>query len=222
MRIAVVEDNEAIARGIQFMLTDEGHAVDLYGDALDALAPLEADPPDLLILDINLPGMSGLELLRALRRAQLETPVLLLTARTDTEDRVAGLDAGADDYLVKPFEMPELGARVRALLRRRHVSLSNLVQVGPLSFDQTSREVLSKGQRLDIPRREVALFEALALAQGRLVSKERLLDHLYGVGADVEASAVEVHVSRLRKRLDEHAITIRTVRGFGYLMESNS
>ncbi len=219
MRIAIVEDNVAVAQGISFLLTDEGHSVDLYHDGTSAFGPLLAEPPDLIVLDINLPGMSGLDLLGHLRRAKHDCPVLLLTARTDTNDRVVGLDAGADDYLTKPFEMPELAARIRALLRRRHANLTAKVEIGPLSFDVTSREVLSGDKRVDMPRREVALFEALALAQGRLVSKERLIDHLYGTGADVEPSAVEVHVSRLRKRLEGHSISIRTVRGFGYLME---
>lgn len=222
MRIAVVEDNVAVAQGIAFHLNDEGHAVDLYFDGADAIGALTSTSTDLLILDINLPSMNGLDLLRQLRRAACAFPILLLTARGDTQDRVAGLDAGADDYLVKPFELPELSARVRALLRRRHVLLSEKIDVGSLSFDLTSREVLSHGERLDIPRREVALFEALALAQGRLVSKERLIEHLYGTGADVDHSAVEVSVSRLRKRLEAHAISIRTVRGFGYLMEPDA
>jgi len=221
MRIAVVEDNIAVAQGIAFHLTDEGHSVDCYEDGAEALGPMQADPADLLVLDINLPGMNGLDLLRHLRRAKCDIPVLLLTARADTQDRVAGLDAGADDYLVKPFELSELSARIRALLRRRNIQVSALIEVGPLTFDMNTREVLKNGKRLEIPRREVALFEALALAQGRLVSKERLLEHLYGTGADVAQSAVEVTVSRLRKRLENDAISIRTVRGFGYLMEQD-
>ena len=221
MRIAVVEDNVAVAQGIEFHLTDDGHAVDLYINGEDALGPLKSEPPALLILDVNLPGMNGLDLLRQLRGAECTFPILLLTARADTQDRVAGLDTGADDYLIKPFELPELSARVRALLRRRHAHLSKRIDVGPLSFDLNSREVLSEGTRLEIPRREVALFEALALAQGRLVSKERLIDHVYGMGADVDHSAIEISVSRLRKRLEAHTIAIRTVRGFGYMMESD-
>jgi len=222
MRIAVVEDNVAVAQAIAFHLNDEGHAVDIYIDGNEALEQVGADTADLLILDINLPGTNGLDVLRELRRAECTFPVLLLTARADTQDRVAGLDAGADDYLVKPFELPELAARVRALLRRRHAQVSAQIDVGPLSFNLNSREVLSNGKRLEIPRREVALFEALAVAQGRLVSKERLMEHLYGIGADVELSAVEVSVSRLRKRLESYAISIRTVRGFGYLMEQDT
>ncbi|PTX53869.1 two-component system OmpR family response regulator [Litoreibacter ponti] len=221
MRIAVVEDNEAVAKAVSFLLTDEGHAVDEYPDGAEAMGPLLADPPDLIILDINLPGASGLDVLTRLRRSGQDCPVLLLTARADTEDRVDGLDAGADDYLTKPFEMSELAARVRALLRRRHASLTATLVVGPLTFDVSAREVLNGQERLNMTRREVALFEALALAQGRLVSKERLLEHIYGTGADVETSAIEVHVSRLRKRLEGLSISIRTVRGFGYLMEAD-
>ena len=222
MRIAIVEDNTAVAQGIEYLLSREGHAVDLFVDGQDACQPLIQDPPDLLILDINLPGMNGLDLLRAFRGAKHVAPVLLLTARADTDERVAGLDAGADDYLVKPFEMPELAARIRALLRRRHAHLSEQITVGPLAFDKTSREILLDGERQAFPRREVALFEALALAQGRLVPKERLLEHVYGTGADVEMSAVEVQISRLRKRLLSYDVTIRTVRGFGYLMERDT
>ncbi|MEM9797718.1 MAG: response regulator transcription factor [Pseudomonadota bacterium] len=220
MRIAVIEDNQALAQGIAFLLGDEGHAVDLHQDGAAGLAAILGDDPDAAILDINLPTLDGIEVLRRVRAAGHALPILLLTARSGVEDRIAGLDAGADDYLVKPFEMGELAARLRALLRRRADRAAPQLKIGDVTFDTTSRDVVAgDGTRLDIPRREAALFEALALAQGRLVSRERLLDHLYGVGADVDPAVIDSHVSRLRKRLAGTGAVIRTARGLGYLLE---
>ena len=219
MRIVVVEDNAALAKGIAYQLSDEGHAVDLFADGAEAAAHLDRDRPAAVVLDITLPGMDGLSVLRRLRRAGNGVPVLLLTARSDTEDRVAGLDAGADDYLVKPFDMAELAARVRALLRRGGRDANPVIAIGAVSFDTTSRDILHDGRRLSVPRRETAVFEALIGANGRLVSKDRLMEHVYGSGADVGDGAIEAHVSRLRKRLAGLGVEIRTVRGLGYLIE---
>lgn len=221
MRIAVVEDNEALAKAIAYKLRDAGHAVDLIGDGEAAEAHLASESADLVVLDINLPGQSGLDVLRALRAGANPVPVILLTARGETDDRVAGLDAGADDYLVKPFEMAELQARVRALLRRGGGSRVETEPIGALSFDPAARQLFAGDRALDIPRREMAAFECLFLRRGRLVSKSALLDHLYGVGADVDESVVEVHISRLRKRLAGYGITIQTARGLGYLLDAS-
>lgn len=218
MRIALIEDNIDLARGIAHSLGDAGHAVDHLADGVEAAAFLEREGADAVVLDINLPGRSGLEILRQMRARQDPTPVLLLTARADTADRVAGLDAGADDYLVKPFDMEELLARLRALLRRRVGELSATEQVGPLTFDRNGRHLSLDGRPLDVPRKELAAMECLLARRGRLTPKATLLDHLYGVGADVEESAVEVHISRLRKRLRTHGIEIRTARGLGYML----
>lgn len=216
MRIALIEDHESLARGIAYRLEDMGHSVDLIEDGADADVHLRGDGAELIILDINLPGMDGLTILRNLRRRGDDRPVLLLTARSDTLERVQGLDAGADDYLVKPFEMDELEARLRALARRRPRPMVRALLLGDVELDLDSRQVSIGGSPVAMPRREISLLEVLLGAQGRTVSKADLLDHLYGTGADIEEGAVEVHVSRLRKRLKPHGLMIKVQRGIGY------
>jgi DNA-binding response OmpR family regulator len=216
MRIVLVEDNQSLARGITYRLQDLGHAVDLISDGLAADEFLRGGGGDMVILDINLPRMDGLTLLRDMRARGDGRPVLLLTARAETHDRVEGLDAGADDYLVKPFAMAELEARLRALTRRRAHDHRPTLRLGPLALDLAGRQVTIDGTAQDLPRREVAMLESLMLAEGRTVSKHDLLDHVYGTGADVDETAIEVHVSRLRKRLKPHGLMIRVRRGMGY------
>ena len=218
MRIALVEDNIDLARGIVHSLSDIGHAVDHLADGAEASEFLAREGADIIVLDINLPGQSGLDVLRAVRARGDATPVLLLTAQSETADRVAGLDAGADDYLVKPFAMEELLARLRALGRRRQVDATAVEHLGPISFDRTSRSFSAGGEALDLPRKEVAALECLLERRGRLTPKTVLMDHIYGVGADLDDSAVEVHISRLRKRLREFGIEIKTARGLGYML----
>jgi DNA-binding response OmpR family regulator len=218
MRIVLVEDNAALAKGIAYRLNDLGHAVDILDDGLAAEAHLRGEGADLIILDINLPRLDGLSILRSLRERGDDRPVLLLTARSETVDRVRGLDAGADDYLVKPFEMAELEARVRALARRQTRPLRRSAQFGPMTFDLDTRQLSLDGETLPLPRREVSLVEILIAAQGRTVSKSDLLDHLYGTGTDIEEAAIEAHVSRLRKRLKPHGLLIRVQRGLGYAL----
>ena len=216
MRITLVEDNVGLAKGIAYRLEDAGHAVDILYDGDAAESFLREDGSDLIVLDINLPGIDGLKLLKGLRARGDARPVILLTARTEIEDRVQGLDAGADDYLVKPFEMAELEARVRALARRRAVAPSNQILAGPLAFDPAAHQVRAAVRTLDIPRRELSILECLMNANGRLVSKATLLDYAYGTGTDVEESVVEVYVSRLRARLKTFGVSIKTQRGLGY------
>lgn len=216
MRIAIIEDNESVARGIAYRLADRGHASDIVQDGLQADEFLRGDGNEIIILDIDLPGLDGVSVLRNLRRRGDMRPVLLLTAKADTRDRVEGLDAGADDYLVKPFEMDELEARIRALSRRKGTEVRNEFRIGTLVFDLTDRSVTGKGDALDIPRRELAVLEILMRDAGKVVAKEKVLEHLYGMGSDVDASAVEVHVSRLRKRLRGFGVEISTLRGLGY------
>ena len=220
MRITVVEDNIGLAKGIAYRLQDAGHGVDLLHDGAEAEAFLTQDGSDLVILDINLPGIDGLTLLRGMRRRDDHRPVILLTARAETEDRVIGLDAGADDYLIKPFEMAELEARVRALSRRRPLPERTTQSLGTLRFDLVSRQLFDGDAPLDVPRREMAMLECLVDADGRLVPKAVLLDHAYGTGADVEEKVVEVYVSRLRARLKPYGIGIKTQRGLGYQLLS--
>lgn len=216
MRITLVEDNISLAKGIAYRLQDAGHAVDMLHDGGAAEAFLKADGSDLVILDINLPDTDGLTLLKGMRARGDGRPVIILTARAETEDRVIGLDAGADDYLIKPFEMEELEARVRALSRRRDIPARQIREFGPLAFDTGSRQVFADEAELDLPRRELSMLECLLLADGRLVSKSMLLDHVYGIGADVEDTVVEVYISRLRRRLSGHGVQIKAQRGLGY------
>ncbi|MEM8698369.1 MAG: response regulator transcription factor [Pseudomonadota bacterium] len=218
MRIVVVEDNRNLARGIAYRLQDDGHAVDLLHDGDEAEAFLAHEPSDLAILDINLPGRSGIDLVAAMRRRGDARPVILLTARTSTQDRVGGLDAGADDYLVKPFAMEELAARVRALGRRNRVLPQRLTALGDLQFDLEGLQLLDGESVLDIPRRELSVLGALVEAQGRAVSKAALLDRVYGTGSDTDERVIEVYISRLRKRLKGHRIAIRVNRGIGYTL----
>ena len=221
MRIAIVEDNKALANAIAFRLRARGHSADLLEEGWAADQFLAREGADLVVLDINLPGLGGLEILRRLRRRGDAVPVILLTARGDTGDRVAGLDAGADDYLVKPFEMDEFEARTRALLRRRNLDYVSLDRIGALTFDRSARQLLANGQAIRIPRRELATFECLLERRGRLVSKSSLLDHVYGVGSDADMTTIEPHISRLRRRLGEYGIRIKTARGLGYMLETD-
>ncbi len=219
MRIAVVEDNRMLADAIGKSLGDDGHGVDMLHNGDEAAAFLAREAVDAVVLDINLPGLSGLEVLGGMRRRGDTTPVILLTARGETRDRVLGLDAGADDYLVKPFDMDELSARLRALLRRRTADQGNIVAVAELSLDRTARRLFMGDRPLDLPRRELALAELFLLKLDQIVSKEQILDHLYGGGSEVDSTTAELYVHRLRKRLAGSGVAIKTVRGLGYYME---
>jgi two-component system OmpR family response regulator len=219
MRIAVIEDNEALAQGIAVRLRDRGHAVDLLHNGREANEFLSQEGADLVVLDLNLPGMDGIDVLRSLRRRGDGTPVILLTARSETAERVAGLDAGADDYLTKPFDMDELEARLRAMARRKNLEFTARDTLGPLVFDRTSRQLMQGDRPLDIPRKEISTLECLLERRGRIVPKAQLITHVYGTGSDAEESAIEPHVSRLRKRLDPFGLRIKTARGLGYMLE---
>ena len=222
MRITVIEDNEALAQGIAHRLRDRGHGVDLLHDGEEADTFLRHEGADLIVLDCNLPGCDGLEVLSRLRRRGDGTPVILLTARAETSERVAGLDAGADDYLTKPFEMDELEARLRAMARRKNLEFAARDAIGPLVFDRTNRQLLKDEQPLAFPRKELATLECLLERRGRIVSKSQLITHVYGTGAAQEDSAIEPHVSRLRKRLEPFGIRIKAARGLGYMLEVDS
>lgn len=219
MRIAVIEDNKTLANGLAHQLRDQGHAVDVINDGDMGALFLRQEKADIVVLDVNLPGRSGLEILTEMRKSGDTTPVILLTARAETKDRVKGLDAGADDYLVKPFEMEELDARIRALLRRRPREEGNLEIIGKLTFDRTGRRLLADNTDLNLPRRELAAFECFIDRTDQIVPKSVLANHLYGVGADIEEKVVEVYVSRLRKRIGPYGIEIKVARGLGYLMK---
>jgi two-component system OmpR family response regulator len=222
MRIVLVEDNISLAEGIKNALKDQGHAVDWLPDGTEAAAFLTTESADLAIIDVNLPGLSGFEIVRHIRRLGQPIPVLMLTARGDLTDRIEGLDAGADDYLIKPFEMAELSARIRALARRRPNLEKGSVQIGALQYDRAARQLSGREGTIDLPRRELALFECLLDHSGRIVSKDRIADTLYGIGSDVEANAVELLISRLRRKLAGAGVVIRTARGLGYLMDDTA
>lgn len=219
MRVILIEDNQNLARGISNSLKDQGHAVDHLDNGLDADAFLQHHSADVAIIDINLPRLTGIEVIRRMRARGDTTPALILTARGKTSERVEGLDAGADDYLVKPFDMPELVARLRALARRRPQVAPAREAVGQIIYDREQRAVLFGDRNLDLPRRELALFELLLENRGRLIEKDRIADNLYGTGTPVEANAVELLVSRLRRKIDGAGVTIRTARGLGYMLD---
>jgi two-component system, OmpR family, response regulator len=219
MRLLVIEDDPVIADGLLRSLRATGHAVDHAVDGTTADEALAQYPYDLVVLDLGLPRLDGMEVLRRLRNRGAHTPVLVLTARDELDDRVAGLDAGADDYLAKPFDLPELEARIRALLRRRDPSRGGRIEIGPLSVDTAGRCAYHGADRIELSAREFGVLETLARHVGRVVSKEQLLESMTGWDEDVGVNAIEVYVHRLRKKLETAGVGIRTLRGLGYLIE---
>jgi len=218
LRILVAEDSALLGDAIAGHLRQAGHAVDWVRDGLSADAALRTEPFKLAILDLGLPRLSGREVLARLRKRGAATPVLIITAADAIADRVAGLDAGADDYLVKPFALVELDARVRALIRRSHGVDRNVLVHGPLAFDSVARSATVDGDSLDLSARELAMLELLLLRSGRVISKEQFVEHLCGFDEDVTANAIEVYVHRLRRKLDPVGIHVQTVRGLGYFV----
>jgi len=218
MRILIAEDDVIIADGLSRSLRQAGYAVDWAPNGMEAESALLTVSYDLLILDLGLPKLPGLDVLKRLRARNSSVPVLILTALDGTGDRVRGLDLGADDYMVKPFELAELEARVRALTRRS-AGTTPLIQCGALTYDQIGRVAQIQGQTLDLSAREVGLLEVLLTRMGRLVSKDQLVDHLCSWGEEVSHNAIEVYVHRLRKKLESGGVKIATVRGLGYCLE---
>lgn len=219
MRILLVEDNDELAEAIIHRLRTEGHAIDREADGRLAEELLRHTRFDMVLLDVNLPGLSGYEVLRALRGRRDHTPVMLLTARSEIDDRVDGLDAGADDYIVKPFDFRELAARCRALARRRAGQASNRFVAGDFVFDRAARRASLHGVDIDLRMREVQLLELLLGNLGRVLSKESVADMLYTFEEVPSLNAVEQTVARLRRRLEGSPLTIRTVRGLGYIAD---
>ncbi len=219
MRILLVEDDIVISDGVIRTLKRGGYAVDAVFNGIDADNALASQSFDLLILDLGLPRMSGITVLKRLRGRKNPMPVLILTALDGIDDRVRGLDAGADDYLIKPFALPELEARVRALTRRG-TGQPNCIEIGTLSYDQVGKIVKVNGHTIDFSAREIALLEILALRAGRLVSKDQLVEHLCSWAEEMSNNAIEVYVHRLRKKLEDSGVRIVTVRGLGYCLES--
>jgi len=220
MRVLVIEDDTTLGHALQEFLNDQGYAVDWLTDGDQVASALAGQSYDLLVLDLNLPGLSGLEILRQLRAEGSQVPVLILTARDGLDDRVAGLDAGADDYVTKPFDLPELAARVRAFARRRSGQAQPMLEAGPLVFDTVGREIRANGERLALSVRELSVLEMLMARAGRVVTKRQIVNSLSAWDADFSENAVEVYVYRLRKRLEGVGVSIQTVRGFGYLLDT--
>lgn len=220
MRVLLVEDDRALSLGIQHALEREGWRVDALADGDLAASVGQENQHDMAVLDVGLPGRSGMEVLRTWRAKGVRMPVLLLTARDHLQDRVSGLDAGADDYLTKPFDLPELLARLRALRRRAAGRLEERLTLGALELDLADRELRFNGERVPMSPRELALTELLLQKAGRVVTKESIVARLSSWEADFSENSVEVYVHRLRKRFTPLGVAIKTVRGFGYVMET--
>jgi two-component system, OmpR family, response regulator MprA len=220
-RVLVVEDDEAIADVLRRSLRAEGHEVRSATDGVEALTEAQAFVPDLVILDLGLPRLDGVEVCRRLR-AESDVPILILTARTGTNDRVEGLDSGADDYLVKPFERQELLARIRALLRRRPPRGSASIVVGDLTVNPDSREVRRGDREIELTNREFELLEYLAHNQKLVVSRERLLEEVWGYDPTDETNTIDVFISNLRRKLESggEARLLHTKRGAGYVLRA--
>lgn len=221
MRVLIVEDDPVLADGLTRSLELSGYAVDCVHDGLKADQMLKSQTYDLAILDLGLPQMSGLEVLKQLRQRGSGVPVLILTARDSVQDRVRGLDVGADDYIAKPFDLAELEARVRALIRRGQFGASAEIKLGGLSLDTAGHRASLNGVAIEFSARELAVLEVMILKADRVVSKEHIMERLCNWEEDIGDNAIEVYIHRLRKKLDGSGITIRTIRGLGYLMEES-
>ncbi len=220
MRILIAEDDQVLADGLLRSLRSSGAVVDHVASGSEADAALMANNEfDLLILDLGLPKMHGLEVLKKLRARGSAIPVLILTAAEGVDERVQGLDLGADDYMAKPFALSELEARVRALTRRGAGMSSSMIQHGPLVYDQAGRVATLDGRMVELSARELGLLEVLLQRTGRLVSKDQLVERLCEWGEEVSTNAIEVYIHRLRKKIEKGPIRIATVRGLGYCLE---
>ena len=218
MHVLLVEDDLVLADGISRILMGNGMVVDVVHNGLDADRALQSHAVSIMVLDIGLPGIDGFEVVRRLRARNGDTPVLLLTARDDVQDRVRGLELGADDYLVKPFAAPELVARIKALVRRSNPRPVEM-QLGGLQLDAFTRRATVDGQIIELSAREWAVLEYLMQQASRVVSKQQIIDAILPWGEEVTLNAVEVYVSRIRAKIASAGITIKTIRGFGYMLE---
>ncbi|MDX1409802.1 MAG: response regulator transcription factor [Saprospiraceae bacterium] len=219
MRILIVEDDEVLGEAISQRISKQGHGSDLVTSGSAANDILRRQEYDLVILDLNLPGLNGDQVLDKLRSRENRTPVLLLTARDQVEDRIQLLDLGADDYLTKPFDFGELEARCRALLRRNQGQAQDAVCYGNLTLDRRSCQVTIAGEPVELKQREFRLLEIFIGHTGRVLSKDELLDHLYSFDESPSPNAIETYVARLRKKLKDSDLDIRTLRGLGYLLD---
>lgn len=216
VRILIVEDDQMIGNGLQKALRADGYAVDWSQNGPDGAEALRAQDYDLVLLDLGLPGMSGIELLQKLRTEKKDTPVLIVSARDTVQDRVAGLDSGADDYLIKPFSLEELEARVRSLLRRREGRRSAVLSAGDITLDTASKTLTYRGKSDILSAKEFAIMNLLMIKPGTILSRSQLEESLYGWNEEIGSNAVEVYVHQLRKKFDKDLI--RNVRGLGYMV----
>ncbi|ABS67507.1 response regulator [Xanthobacter versatilis] len=219
MRILIVEDDRSLASGLKRSLTSLGYAVDHEADVADAVGLATREAYNLVVLDLGLPNGSGYDVLRAIRRNGLKTPVMILTARDHVSEKVKALDLGADDYVHKPFALAEFEARVRALVRRGFGVSDVVLEFGPLQFDTAQQVARLEGSPLDLRRRELAVLHLLLLQAGKLVPKARLISEVFGLDDAVGPNALELYIARLRKKLGAGGLRIRTVRGLGYMLE---
>lgn len=217
MRILVAEDDVTLSQQIKGALTDEGRAVDTASDGEEALFLGSTEPYDLVVLDIGLPERDGISILKEWRKCEITTPVLILTARDGWSERVDGLDAGADDYMTKPFHMPELSARIRAMLRRQSGQLNPVFQRGPVVYDSRSNKVLSNGMPVSLTAQELAVLSYLFHNAGRMVTRTELSEHIYEYDGDRDSNTIAVFVNRLRKKLGKDLI--KSARGQGYQID---
>ena len=219
MKILLVEDDDVLSRGLSMALQETGYAVEISGDGAEADLLLATVPYDLIVLDLNLPSLDGLEVLKRFRKSGKSTPILILSARDALQSRIMGLDLGANDYLTKPFELSELAARVRALLRKDNWgNMTEIVQAN-LRFDTADRTVFLDDQKVELSLRELIILEMLLKRAGRVVNKDQLLDELASHELELTSNALEIVVHRLRKKLDNFTSSIRTLRGLGYVLE---
>ena len=219
MHILLAEDDEVLSDGISKALQQKGYSVDVFDDGVAAQQAAVGAKFDLIILDLGLPKLDGLSVLQRVRLQSKTVPILIVTARDGLHDRVSGLDLGADDHITKPFDLPELEARIRALLRRSTKTKDEELVLGELRFDVIGRRAFIKDAPLELSARELAVLEFLMQRSGRVVNKEQLIEYMYGWDDDVTYNAIEVNVHRLRKKIEAADVNIRTIRGLGYLLD---
>lgn len=216
MRILLIEDDPSLGSGLQYALTEEGFVVNLVASGQQALASVRAEAPDIIVLDLGLPDMDGLDVLAKIRQRNDHLLVMVLTARGELNDKITGLDRGADDYLAKPFDIKELAARLRVFERRLSTATTSTILIGEVDLDTSAHAVKIRGKNIELPRREYMLLKALMESAGKVVTRDALETRLYSWGEEVVSNALEVHVSNLRKKLPEKFI--KTVRGIGYIV----
>jgi len=220
MRLLLIEDDELLGDAVKTGLTQFGYVVDWLKDGESARTALRSESFELVILDLGLPKLSGLSLLKSIRQAGNTTPVIILTARESVENRIEGLDAGADDYVFKPFDLSELSARIRALVRRAQGRADTIIYYKNITLDPSAHTVLLDDIEINLARREFALLQKLLENSGHVLSREQLMQSIYGWDDDLDSNVLEVHIHNLRKKL--HADFIRTIRGIGYIAEKDS